>query len=58
MATKELIDCEDTPTTIAMRERLEGINKVLLNNWYDLELTDPEFDAMQVELKSQPSFVQ
>ena len=51
-ATKELIDYEDTPTTIAMRERLEGINKVLLNNWYDLELTDPEFDTIQVELKS------
>ena len=52
MATKELIDYKDTPTTIAMRERLEGINKVLLNNWYNLELTDPEFDTMQVELKS------
>ena len=32
MATKELIDYEDTPTTITMRERLESINKVLLNN--------------------------
>ena len=52
MATKELIDYEDTPTTIAMRERLESISKVLLNNWYDLEFTDPEFDTMQVELKS------
>ena len=52
MATKELIDYEDTPTTIAMRERLESINKVLLQNWYDLELTDPEVDTMQAELKS------
>ncbi len=52
MAIKELIDYEDTPTTIAMRERLERINKVLLQNWYDLELTDPEFDTMQAELKS------
>ena len=35
-----------------MRKNLEKINKVLSWHWFDLDLEDNEFDAMQEELKS------
>ena len=50
---KRLLGYSDRYKTIQMRKNLEKINKVLNWHWFDLDLRDYEFDAMQKELKSQ-----
>ena len=50
---KRLVEYSDNEKTNQMRMNLEKINKVLSWNWFDLDLEDNEFDAMQEELKSE-----
>ncbi len=50
---KRLVEYSDNEKTNQMRKNLEKINKVLSWNWFDLDLEDNEFDAMQEELKSE-----
>ena len=50
---KRLVEYSDNEKTNQMKMNLEKINKVLSWNWFDLDLEDNEFDAMQEELKSE-----
>ena len=44
---KQLVEYTDIPQTIEMRNNLQFINDVLSRQWFDLELTDEEFEQLE-----------
>lgn len=44
---KQLVKYPDTPQTVKMRINVKFINDVLSKQWFDLELTDDEFEQLE-----------
>ena len=44
---KQLVDYEETPQTVEMRRNVKFINDVFSKQWFDLELTDDEFEQLE-----------
>lgn len=47
----EILEYDDTEETVRQRESLQQINKVLQSHWYDLWLTDKEFEFLRKRMK-------
>ena len=47
---KQLVEYTDTPQTVEMRNNVKFINDVLSKQWFDLELTDDEFEQLEMRM--------